>query len=137
MLKKSAAALAVAGAITLVAPSVSTAGGEMQEYQQMSRTTTTTSGGAGSGAPAGGAGSGAPAAYSNYAPAPSYVRPMSSYYGSPYMGPCSTMPYGGGAGQGAACNPCAGGGGGGGGLFGNPVFTAGLLGLGLGYLIWH
>jgi len=130
MFSKSVAAVAVAGAM-LVAPSVSNAGGEVQEYQRTTQTTLS------SGA------YGAPSAYSNYAPAPSYVRPMSAYYGSPYMGPCPTTPYGmagmgGGYGYGcpSPCRPC-GGGGAGGGLFGNPVFTAGLLGLGLGYLIWH
>lgn len=53
-----------------------------------------------------------------------YARPASYYYG-----------------QAAQCNPCGGGYayGGGGGLFGmnNDILTAGLLGVGLGYLIFH
>jgi hypothetical protein len=63
---------------------------------------------------------------------------MGAYYGAP-MSPCGSMPYGmqGGYGYGACGGGCGGYGGGGGGLFGNPVFTAGVLGLGLGYLIWH
>ncbi|MGI8908867.1 MAG: hypothetical protein ACR2IE_20530 [Candidatus Sumerlaeaceae bacterium] len=121
--KLTAAALA-AGALSLLAPSSSFAGGEVQEYERTTRTTSYQA---------------APAQYSNNAPPPSYARPMGAYYGAS-MSPCGTMPYGGAGGggnaYGGACSPCCGGGGGG--LFGsNPVFTAGLLGVGLGYLLWH
>jgi hypothetical protein len=116
MITKSAAALVAAGAICAIAPALSIAGGEIQEYEH-ARTTYQA----------------APAAYTNNAPPPSYVRPMGMYYGAP-ISPCASMPYG----YGYACAaPCGGYGGCGGGLFGDPVFTAGLIGLGLGYLIWH
>lgn len=121
MFKKTVVA-AVASAMALVAPAVSMAGGEVQEYTRSQ--TTTYSSGAGAGM------------YSNYAPAPMYAQPMGQYYGTPsMMQQCGTMPYGqsnyyGGYAGGSPC------GGGGGGLFGNPIFTAGILGLGLGYLIF-
>jgi hypothetical protein len=124
MFKKSTAALVAAGAVCTLAPTLSIAGGEIQEYERTSRTTTY---------------SGAASQYTNNAPPPSYARPMGAYYAPP-MSPCGTMPYGGGGygygyyQGGGACSPC----GGGGGLFGsNPVFTAGLLGVGIGYLLWH
>lgn len=126
MFTKSAAALVAAGAISMVAPSLSLAGGEIQEYERTTRTTTAQS-------------QAAQNMYSNGAPPPSYVRPMGMYYAPP-MSPCGSMPYGYGVysgGYGYGGGYCGGGCGGGGLFGGNPVFTAGLLGLGLGYLIWH
>lgn len=121
MFTKSAAAIIAAGAVCSLGPALSIAGGEIQEYERTSRTTSYQA---------------APAQYSNYAPPPSYARPMGAYYGAP-MSPCGSMPYGYG-GYGGGYGYCGGGCGGGGGLFGgNPVFTAGLLGLGVGYLLWH
>ena len=118
MFPKSTAAILAAGAICTLAPSLSTAGGEIQEYERTTRTT---------------AYQAAPSQYSNMAPPPAYARPMGAYYGAP-VSPCGSMPYGGACAYGGGGSCC----GGGGGLFGsNPVFTAGLLGVGLGYLIWH
>lgn len=70
-------------------------------------------------------------AYGAYgAPAPmNYARPASAYYGGGYN----------------ACNPCAsaphgyayGTSGGFGGILGNDLLTAGLVGVGVGYLLFH
>ena len=109
MATKFAAALAIAAVVAAV-PAASFAGGDIQQYPASAATYQQQT-------------------YSSYAPAPApYMRPSGMYYGS-YCSPCATMPYGYGYGQGYGY--------GGGGLFGNPVFTAGVLGLGLGYLIWH
>lgn len=107
-IKITAAAIAV-GAVVAAAPGIATAGGEIQAYER-----TTYSAGYGAYAP----------------PAPSsYARPMGMYQGGGYGGygshPCATMPYGySHAGVGV-------------GVGGNDFLTAGLLGIGLGYLLFH
>ena len=106
--KNAAAALAL-GAVCAVAPTMASAGGELQEYERP-----------GYNAYAG-------AGYGAYqAPMPAnYARPVSAYYGGYGCNPCATAPYGyayGGA-------PRAG--------FGNDLLTAGLLGVGIGYLLFH
>jgi len=102
-----AAAVAV-GAVCAAVPTVASAGGEIQEYE---RTSAYAAAGGGYGA------------YAPPMPA-SYARPMGAYYGGYGCGPCQTMPYGYryGRPQGA---------------FGSDFLTAGLLGIGLGYLIFH
>jgi len=107
MATKFAAGLAVAAAFAAV-PASSIAGGDVQQYQA---TTTYTQ--------------------QPYAPAPGpYMQPSGMYYGSYGCSPCATAPYGQSYGYGYGYQA-------GGGLFGNPVFAAGVLGLGLGYIIWH
>lgn len=106
---------ALAVGIACAAPQVASAGGEMQAYEApYSRSYAATSYSAGAYAPP---------------PAPYYGRPAGMYYGGGYGGgygcsPCATMPYGASYGR-----P--------GGMFGNDVFSAGLLGIGLGYLLFH
>jgi hypothetical protein len=120
-----AAAVATVTALCVAAPALSHAGGEIQEYTRTSTSTTASNAGA----------STAAAPYSNYAPPPSYVRPMSMYYGAPYGPPCPTLPYGHGGygyGYGYGGGQC----GGGGGSMPGDLLTAGLLGLGIGYLIF-
>lgn len=107
-IKIAAAALCLAATCT-----VAHAGGEIQEYERSSYSAYSGGG------------------YGAYqAPMPAnYARPMGAYYGSPcggYASPCATMPYG------YAYGAPAGGGG-----FGNDIFTAGLLGVGIGYLLFH
>ncbi len=104
-MKKTALMLAVAA---LALPSVSMAGGELQQYQATSSYS-------------------ASAGYGAYPPAGAsngYARPMGAYAGNPCASPCATQPYGyssGGAGFGMRSD----------------ILTAGLLGLGIGYLIFH
>ena len=84
------------------------AGGEIQEY----------------GTPYSAYSGGGYGAYQAPMPA-NYARPASVYYGGYGCSPCATMPYGyayGGA-------PRTG--------FGNDVLTAGLIGIGVGYLLFH
>lgn len=106
---------ALAVGIACAAPQVASAGGEMQAYERpYSSYAATTSYSAGAYAPP-------------PAPAPYYGRPVGMYYGGGYgCNPCATMPYGYSYGR-----P------GGGFGMGNDVFTAGLLGIGLGYLLFH
>ncbi len=87
--------------------SVSFAGGEIQAYER-----TSYSAGYGAGA------------YAPPMPA-NYARPMGAYYGASAYGcsPCASMPYGYSQGR-----P---------GFMGNDFLTAGLLGVGLGYLLFH
>lgn len=90
---------------------VGSAGGELQAYER----------------PYTGYGYGASAGYGGAYAAPmpaNYARPAGMYYGGYGCGgPCASMPYGYSQGR-----P---------GLFGSDVFSAGLLGIGLGYLIFH
>src|SRR5690349_6068279 len=109
MMSFKTAVAALALGVCVAVPMTANAGGEIQEYERTSYS-------------AAGGGYGAYAA-----PMPAnYARPMGAYYGSAcggYASPCGTMPYGyayGGA-------PRTGG-------FGNDIFTAGLLGVGIGYL---
>ena len=110
---KTVAAAVAMGAVCALAPTLSTAGGELQAYERpytgYSQATYQSSY-AGYG---GGYGAPMPA---------SYARPA-SMYGGYGCGPCASMPYGYSMGH-----P---------GLFGNDIFTAGLLGVGIGYLIFH
>jgi hypothetical protein len=107
-IKTIAAALAL-GAVCAVAPSLASAGGEIQEYE---RTSVNSYAGGGYGA------------YAPPMPA-NYARPMGAYYGGYGCSACATMPYG------YSYGAPAGGG------FGNDIFTAGLLGVGIGYLLFH
>lgn len=113
-IKTFVAAIAL-GSLCALAPTSGSAGGELQSYERPYtgyRTTTDYQAGT----------------YAAPMPA-NYARPM-AMYGQGYgcgMSPCGTMPYGapvGGYSRGY-------------GVGGNDVFTAGLLGIGLGYLIFH
>ena len=105
---KTVAAAVALGAVCAVVPSVASAGGEIQAYERSSYSAS-----AGYGAGAYGA------------PAPmGYARPMAQYYGGYGCGPCASMPYGYSYGR-----PGFG--------VGSDLLTAGLLGVGLGYLIFH
>lgn len=111
-IKTLAAAIAL-GAVCAVAPTMATAGGELQEYERPMSYQAYSGGGYG--------------AYAAPMPA-NYARPM-GVYGAGYG--CPTAPYGYAYGGGA----CGGGGYSSG--MGNDIFTAGLLGLGIGYLLFH
>lgn len=111
-IKTFAAAVAL-GTLCAVAPTTGTAGGEVQGYERpYTGYSQTTSYSGGSYAP----------------PMPAnYARPMSMYQGGngcPPAGPCATMPYGYSQGR-----PGFG--------LGGDVFTAGLVGIGIGYLLFH
>jgi hypothetical protein len=108
---KTVAAAVALGAVCAVAPSVASAGGEIQAYERSSYSASYGAGAYGAGA------------YG--APAPmGYARPMGQYYGGHGCSPCATMPYGYSYGR-----PSGG--------FGGDFLTAGLLGVGLGYLLFH
>lgn len=110
-IKTLSAALTVA-AVAFAAPQVASAGGELQSYERPYTGYSSTSYSAGTYA----------------APMPAnYARPMGQYYGGNGMcgGPCATMPYGYSYGRPGGFG------------VGSDVFTAGLLGIGLGYLIFH
>lgn len=96
------------GVACMAAPQLASAGGELQAYERPYTAT-----------------SYAQSSYAAYPPppAPYYGRPAGMYYGGYGCSPCASMPYGYSAGR-----P---------GLFGNDILTAGLLGVGLGYLIFH
>lgn len=95
------------GVACVVAPQGASAGGELQAYERPYSSPY------------------AQPAYASYpqTPAPYYGRPAGMYYGGYGCSPCASQPYGYSAGR-----P---------GLFGNDILTAGLLGVGLGYLIFH
>jgi hypothetical protein len=115
MSAKYIAAFAVVLAAGLSMPTPVQAGGEIQEYQSSSRRTVQATN---------------PAPYANgyYGPpAAAYARPMGMYYGS-YCNTCGPQPYG--------YSGYAYGNGGGMGV-NNDLLTAGLLGIGIGYLIFH
>jgi hypothetical protein len=107
---KITAALAL-GMVCVAAPEMASAGGEIQAYERpYSSYAATSSYSAGA-----------------YAPPPmsaSYARPAGMYYGGYGCGPCASMPYGYSYGRPGL-------------MGGSDVFTAGLLGIGLGYLIFH
>lgn len=108
-IKTVAAALAVGAAVAT--PQIATAGGELQAYERPYTSYAATS-------------YSHHGAYAPPPPAPYYARPASMYYGGYGCSPCATMPYGYSYGR-----P--------GGILGSDVFTAGLLGLGIGYLLFH
>jgi hypothetical protein len=116
MSAKLIAAFAVVCAAGLSIPAPVQAGGEIQEYQTTTRRAAQTT-------------SYAPAYANGYygPPAVAYARPMGMYYGS-YCNTCGPQPYG--------YSGYAYGNGGGFGV-NNDILTAGLLGLGIGYLIFH
>lgn len=108
-IKMITAALAV-GIVCVATPDLASAGGEIQAYEAPYR------------------GYAANSYYSAGAyappPAPYYARPASMYYGGYGCSPCASMPYGASYGRPGL-------------MGGNDVFTAGLLGIGLGYLFFH
>lgn len=106
-IKMITAALAL-GVVCVATPEVASAGGELQSYEAPYTGYATAGYSAGAYAPP---------------PAPYYGRPAGMYYGGYGCSPCASMPYGYSYGR-----P---------GFLGNDVFTAGLLGIGLGYLIFH
>ena len=105
---KTVAAAVALGVVCAVVPSVASAGGEIQAYERSSYSASSAYGAGAYGAPA-------PAGY---------ARPMGQYYGGYGCSPCASMPYGYSYGR-----PSGG--------FGGDMLTAGLLGVGLGYLIFH
>ena len=106
---KSVAAAVAVGAALAVAPGVVSAGGEIQAYEQSSYSASSAYGAGAYGAPA----------------PMGYARPMAQYYGGYGCSPCASMPYGYNYGRPAGVG------------FGGDFLTAGLLGVGLGYLLFH
>ncbi len=111
-IKTLAAAIALA-ALSVAAPTSGSAGGELQGYERPYTGYSATSSYTGYNS----------GAYAPPMPA-NYARPVGMYNAGYGCGPCATMPYGNTYGR-----PGFG--------VGSDVFTAGLLGIGLGYLIFH